>query len=713
MAISMAFAVTTASAATAVPDDWNATYNSFAELSDPVEEPKTGEIGETWSKVGENVTLTTPENALALATYTAAEETSIDTLVDEAGAPLGSYISVPLVDYVPSSANGFISIKYVATGIDYIGMHISGTKDEAAATNYVAQLYTAGWNVTNIAYPEFSVVTANISSYCEGFTALDALIIKVQGQAGATLKIIEMQITNNGEHTMEVPLGELSISDLVVPEGVTYAKDEATGYQTVSYDATTAPGWSTIDANVTNYDKNSGKTILELVVNATDSVGICFEINGNIDWSLGHKLYAGGKDVTITLDISESGAYNGLPKNFVIRMYLDAENTVAEAKSVIFKSITIKEPAPPRTDTYLGEPTSSGMNCVESAAGYDISYTNEEGVDSWRNVGIAINNYTTDYDIIVINMNAKAGMNMGVRLCYMIELDGELVESHQEIRNHWDNEEGIFETDGQVSLVFFMEAYELKGFMLTKIELYFDPPTGNYTPVAGEITTTISSIDLLKSSEQDFEELNITAEDATLIFTGEPAAYVATNDQDVELKYSYMKAADEKAEWHDGLPTTAGVYTVKVEYMGSLAYAYTSKTATLTINKAQAVLEDGAVSVDAETRIVTVAEGVIASKDADFTEGFEVVNGDEIAYGTVIYYMIAENENYLASEVKSLTFSRPAEPENPGNSGSGNNAGTTDKSGCGSSMGAGAYVAVIAIMAASALMFVRRKQTNN
>ena len=92
---------------------------------------------------------------------------------------------------------------------------------------------------------------------------------------------------------------EGTISDIKVPKGISYEKNES-GEQVISYSKT--PGWQTFDIKVVDYDPTN--TILEVVFEASSDITICFQINGKIDWSLGHIERPGERKCKITIDLS-------------------------------------------------------------------------------------------------------------------------------------------------------------------------------------------------------------------------------------------------------------------------------------------------------------------------------------------------------------------------------------------------------------------------
>ena len=190
--------------------------------------------------------------------------------------------------------------------------------------------------------------------------------------------------------------------------------------------------------------------------------------------------------------------------------------------------MTFEEPAPAPEGLYFTTKT-SGINAeVNEANGWDLTW--DATITSWRNIEFAINNYETSYDILKISITATAGTNVGIWWNY-----GEGL--HADVRSHYSAEAIVGET-GTLELVYLAKAFGIVGEIQTSVQIYFDNPTGTSTNV-GEQSATINSIELLKSSEIDFAELNITADAMNVDFTGEPVEFVASSDANVNLVVEY------------------------------------------------------------------------------------------------------------------------------------------------------------------------------
>ena len=427
----------------------------------------------------------------------------------------------------------------------------------------------------------------------------------------------------------------------------------ANGEQVVTYSV--KPGWSTFNTEVKNYDANL--SVLEVKFTPSETVKIAFEINGQIDWGIGHKEYAGGKEQTFKYDVTALA----LPADFTIAMYIDAEDDVVveSEKTITFHSFTFKTPDPLPEGMWLSEPNPSSMSCLEGENGWDIKYNNDTA--SWRNVAITINNHDVNYDIIRIKVELIEGTNLGIRL-YWTDANG--FPKYADIRNHHSTD-GVAESTGLHDLVFHVGAFGAQGLVLDKMELYFDPATA-YTTNTGDVVAKLVSYELLKSSELELGELEFSVNNTTADYTGEPVALdIVCALENVKFRVEHAKIVEgiEEVVWFDGIPTDAGQYQIRVTYVGSLEYGYKSVEAQLVINKVKAPVKADAVTYDAQTRVVTVLAGYEASTDEEFAAGSEVLDGDVVPYGTVIYFRHAGNNNYTPSDVTSVEVIRPVEPE--------------------------------------------------
>lgn len=497
-----------------------------------------------------------------------------------------------------------------------------------------------------------------------------------------------------------------AIEDITTKSSATITKDETTGYQTITY--TESPGWNDFDIVINEFD--SSKTYLKLTFSNENAipVNLFYILNGVEKGDIGWKAYGAGENVEY---ISLEGAELSAPWTF--SFFLDSNEEVTGQKTVVIKSIEfVTEDDLPKAPEglYFTTTTEGGITCVTNANdGWDITWNNDSS--SWRNVSFVINNYETDYDILKLNLTATAGTNVGIRWHYLFVDDEGETPLYARVRTH-DGVEGIVGESGELELVYLAKAYNMKGLVQTKVEVWFDCPTGTSTNVGAQ-SATVNSIELLKSSEINFSDLTITANDMAVDFTGEPVEFIASASAEVDLKVEYevVNAETGKAEWTGSAPSNAGEYNVRVTFMGSLTYDYQVVTAKLTINKVKAVISAEDVTVDAESRVVTIAEGVIASTDEDFIEGFEVLNGATVNYGTVIYYKRPADDNHIESDVLSLTVTRPVIPEDSSSTG-GETPETSEnetKIGCFSSV-VGLGVEMIIALVGAVVIFAKKRR---
>lgn len=635
--------------------DTNQTYDGFSGLlngSDTPVEPDTPVTPEP-----------TPDPEVPAGEYVFAGnevttlENNVATLTTEEGR-----VSVALA--VSDVSNVHVSLRYKATGISVIQSVAFGEGEESV---WPAQFAPAGWNVKVENCEDGSVIaTANVSSYVSAFTSLTKYEFVLTGEAGATLEILGFAVTADGNHGLldaeqggedepvEPDDGTLKISGITTDAAATITTPED-GWQLVSYE--TSPGYALFTINVKNYDANAEAQIFEIKFTPSEAATICFAIGdpeAGIDWSLGHASYAGGRTSKYSVDLSN---YT-LESNFNIYMYIDAASEVTAAKSILFNSVEIKAPVAEPEGMYLTDPAGHSLSVSGDATeGWYVSYNNDAA--SWRYVLVEVKNHEVEYDIVRIKVDLAAGTNLGIRL-YWTDAEGATV--YTDLRDHWASS-GVAKESKTYDLVYLLSSYNASGYVLSKMELYFDPAT-EFTTNTGDVEALIHSVELLKSSDYTFGELEFTASDLTVDYNGEAVNLNVNCEQNVEFLFEHAVPVTEgELKWNKGLPVNAGSYIVKVKFMGSLEYAAKSVEVNVTINMVKATVNASDVTVDASTRVVTVSNGVIASTDADFTEGYEVVNGDTVPYGTVIYYKHPGNENMTESDVLTLTVERPVDPQ--------------------------------------------------
>ena len=419
------------------------------------------------------------------------------------------------------------------------------------------------------------------------------------------------------------------------------------GEQVITYGASNAPGWHTFDIQVSNYNPELKE--FEFVYSSAHSFVMCFQINEEYE---GHISYPAGQNKVAKLDFSDPKYALGL--EFTIEIFIDATATVTEEKSITVHSYGFVKSEPLPEGLIINDPKGSGVNVAEGENGaWVITYSN--ATDSWRNATITINNHEVIYDILRVKIDLSAGTNLGIRLYYATE-DG---SDYVDLRSHF-KPEGVASTAGEQDLVFFMAAYGLADKEVVKVELWFDAPT-DYTTNTGDVTATLKSFEFLKSSDLTLGDLEFSAEDVVVDYTGEEVAVEVECAEEVAFVVEYSKVIEgQEASWSETIPTIAGLYDVRIIFRGSLVYNYKMVEASLTINKVKATVNADDVTVDGLTRVVTIKEGIEASTSAEFATGSEVVNGAVVEYGTVIYYRHAANENYNVSDVLSLTFNKPA-----------------------------------------------------
>lgn len=621
--------------------DTNPTYDGFADLmgggntgeEDPVTPPTT-DPNQPEVPVGE---------ATVADIVTKAEATIVK---GEDGSQTVTYSVTPGWNTFVASVSGYnaglttLEIKFTPSVATKICFEINGVINwDLAHKEYAGgTLHTHTVDLTEAGLPE----SFDIAMY------IDAEVI-VEAEKSVVFHSIELKGASQEEQPGEPDDGTLKISAITTNASATITAGED-GSQVVAYNV--SPGWATFDFDVKNYDANLN--IFEVKFTASANVQLCFSINGVIDWAIGHREYLGGSVHTFSYDLTDAN----LPSDFTVSMYIDAKVTVESDKTVTFHSIGFKVPEPEPEGMWLSAPVGNGLAVGAVEDYYMISYNNDSG--SWRNATIQVHNHDVAYDIVHIKLELAANTNVGIWAVWTE--DG--VTYNADLRSH-HSAEGVATADGVYDLIFHLGYFDAKDVVLSEINIWFDNPTA-YTTNTGDVTAKLLVCELLSSADYELGELEYTASDLTVDYTGNPVALDVTCAVEVPFKFEYSPVALEEGKertWAYGLPTNAGQYLVRISYLGSLEYNYKSIEVTVTINKVKGSVAADDVTVDAATRIVTVKAGIEASTDAEFAEGYEVLDGDEVAYGQVIYYRRAEDANYTVSDALQLTVNRPVEED--------------------------------------------------
>lgn len=625
--------------------DADGSYSNFSTIPQENEEEETAiEIAAEWTSENPEVVITDTEvNGFGKVNFGAA-------FTGDAPAR----IEIPVLNFKGGAETAYISLKYSLENVAALNLLMYyaeidetvirdqwGGISSSLPTNEfdysigyldVAHLMD-GFNVTTVDYDKhgFRVSTANISGYISADVVVEKIVLEVICEEDAFIEFMGMEFTADGDHSLEVPAGDLTFGEMQGNDIAEVSKNEE-GLYVVSY--STSPGWNTVDITVSNYD--GALNIFEVIFTPSSQITMCIQINGITNWEIGHKVYGARRNVE-QLDVS---SYN-LPKNFTVSFYLDASVAVDELKTITFESITFKEPDPEPEGLYLMNPVTSAMACIETAVGYEVSYVND-GSTLWRKVDFGVKNHTSDYDILAISMRAVEGMKLGIRVYW---LDSEGVENHMEVRNHWNNQDSIFTSTGDVILVFNFNAFEeISGNQITKVGFYFDPPTSSapYLVNEGQQVTTIYSLEFLKSSELELEDLEIVAENMTATYNGERIAFEATNAEDLPMKIYYKGQDDD--DYTEDAPRNAGVYEVKVVFAGNLTYDHKVVYATLTINKANRTLSEDLVQFDPKTGVITFDDNILVSTSSDFSN--LLTSGTVLTEDTTVYINYKQDDNY-------------------------------------------------------------------
>lgn len=539
----------------------------------------------------------------------------------------------------------YISIKYkLSDGVDF-ETYVYAVDTNGSDTSFiVAGGISGAWNATKENSIGYVIATINASSYLGGASTYcyNKIKLSVTGAVGSTIEIAGVELTKDGLH-------HLASYDPETP--TTYAEItssksnlisvNAEGDQVITYDSTTKPGWTTFDIAVNNH--NPEQKIFEFVYSSNQDIVMCFQINGKYE---GHLSYDAGENKVATLDFSNTEKYKMGP-NFTVEIYFDATDAVfgEEAKVITVHSYGFKSPDPLPEGFIVKDPVGVSSTVKYNEAGYwDVTY--EAG--AWRNVTVNFLNHEENLDALLVDLDVTALTNIGFRLYYK---DAEGVEHYKDVRNHGAGE-GVFAIGGRQTVVAYMGAFGLEGLELTKVELWLDVPN-EHTTNSGAQAFKLYSVNIVDSTTLDAEELAFTVPNVEVTYSGEePTVAVECDVEGLTFKQQHLV----EGKWYDGIPTNGGTYQIRTTFMGSVDYLWKVVESTLIINKADQENNEANISIDQETGVITIAEGVEASFTEDFT-GDRIANGDVIPFDVNVFFRIPGNSNYNVSEVlhKSIT----------------------------------------------------------
>ena len=257
-------------------------------------------------------------------TLEVAQDTAIDTLEN------CDYVSIPVrrVDLTST----YVSVKFVGN-IAGLGLHAKGVNtDGEVITSYIAEMIPTGWNVTIQKYRAYTILTAKVHSYFaeDNYAELNEVLFKFKGEAGQTFEVLDFAITTDGNHGFALPT-ELEFSEITSSSKVAEITTNEDYETTIKY--TASNGWSSFKTSVINFNANN--PILAVKFSADQEVTLCFASYVTAEKNLGHIKYAAGENQVIYLD------YSKIPtaESFEIRIYIDAEVEVVEAKTLVIHSM--------------------------------------------------------------------------------------------------------------------------------------------------------------------------------------------------------------------------------------------------------------------------------------------------------------------------------------------------------------------------------------
>ena len=506
-------------------------------------------------------------------------------------------------------------------------------------------------NLSHVTYPagENKTIKVDLSSLPIAPNMVLHFYIDASAEvAEGTTKVVTINNVEFVNPNVFDPTEPSNVFDDFTASGLTLVKENDEISFTYGTEGTsTSVGYPYLKSTISNYD--SQYTVFKIVYSSEHPVMLGSSFNEEYK----HVSYPAGENMEAIIYLTDDSYAAGISANMSYKLYIDAGQTIDYENTVTIHSMSFE--LPPQEMIIKG-PEASSLKVEEVADGHLVTY--EAG--AWRNVTYSFMNYDVKYDVLTLSIDLIKDQNVGIRVYYLNE-DGST--SHIDVRNHGSSE-GLATSTGTHNLFYQLEAYGLKGKELTKIELWFDPANG-HSILTGEQTALIRSFELKESSTLSLVELEFTAEDAEYIYDGEAVEYAAEClVEGVVFKYHHASIVDGvQSQWYEGLPSAGGTYKVRVTYMGSSTYNWKQVEVNVIIKKAEQVNDAANISIDQETGVISIVEGVQASTTENFEDGTFISNGSVVPYNTTVYFRVAGNSNYNHSNVLSVFFERTLEQE--------------------------------------------------
>lgn len=552
----------------------------------------------------------------------------------------------------------YVSIKYkMDEGVDFDTYAYMSTKSAFEKWVQTSGLTANAWNGEIAEVGDYKVITLDISSFFGINIVYNSLKINISGEAGKTVEINNVIFTKDGNHGFV----ELTAEDYDATK-LTWSSEGAT----LSEGVYTLTGQN--DAIIANFN-NITNDHSYISIKLNKSAGVDFEVYTNIRSVSGAETYeyscASSSAWNVTaVEFSDYVIYTIAVSSYVSKgiSYNKVKFTLSGAAG---STVEVLEFNVTKDGVHgfeipqgfqINGPVGSGLKVTEGEDGaYNISYSNAQS--SWRSASYSFINYDKEFDAIKLVIYLTEKTNLGIRVNYKENGESKYIEP----RNHYQPE-GVAEKTGEYTIEFLLDAFGVAGKDIEGITLYFDNPT-SMTTNTGDVTAIIKSLELVKSSTLELTDPVLTLNDTVVKYTEKTPLLDIQHSEDISIRYEYARVVEgEELEWNPGLPTTVGEYVVKANFIGSLKYNHKSVEAKLTIQKADQAISADAISIDQETGVITIAEGVEASFTEDFA-GERIANGDVIPFDVNVFFRIPGNSNYNVSDVLIKPFSRTLEQQ--------------------------------------------------
>ena len=565
------------------------------------------------------------------------------------------YIQTDIPNFVTNyeTEKTYVSLKWTSPLVTNFDVYIGGLDSDGNTVDLTCTVYKIEGHGTNKEYQSygngaFYVATNDMSYYINEskIAVITTLQLQLRNGKGSTFQLLDLALSTDGSHDFDVTVPESgdtpepeaptlptefefkSATSKITFEGnvatVTVANDVRYGgiytefepisnvpnlYFSMKFRATDISALEPVVWNST--DPSNGYAYCSRIIPASSSISFA--------------EYASEGYYVATVNLAEALTKLGEIAKITFNVTAAVEGATIE---ILDFAVTTDGLHGFELPMVVGDMVpSSRFNVSKNEQNEQVvSYPAHEGQD-WHTVDFAVNNYNSIKDQLVLSFTSENPVYIGVQ-----------------VNDVFKGGHVLYPANEQQNVVIDLTKYGTLG-NDNKVLMYFDAEQ------SGEANTVVFHSVKFKSSS--IPALELTVADQTFDYNGQAVALAVQSSAEVELTYEYKLAGAN--DWLPGLPVDAGSYVVRVSYKGT-AYDSEPVVANVVVNKAVAAAPAvDAVTYDAHTRVVTIAEGIEASLSEDFVEGDEVFDGDVVLYGTQIYYRVAGSTNYLPSEALSVT----------------------------------------------------------